>query len=108
MHHCFAPTGNFGQLIKKNYVVDNLSRAAIETIRYELVGPLCTPLDSMARGIDLPEVEVGDLLCFRNCGAYCFTASPLLFLGHDTPPELVLHQGQLTVARPRRPATAFV
>ncbi len=108
MHHCFAATGNFGQLIKKNYVVDNLSRGEAEALKYELVGPLCTPLDSMARAIQIPHAEVGDLLCFRNCGAYCYTASPLLFLGHDTPPELVRAGGEISVARASRPATDFV
>lgn len=106
MNHCFAATGNFGQLIKKNYPVQNLTATGEELLPYELVGPLCTPLDSMARGIKLPETSVGDLIAFNNTGAYSYTASPLLFLGHASPPELVLHEGQVRVGRPRRPATA--
>ena len=102
MHHCFAATGNFGQLIKKNYPVENLSRPTAAPERVELVGPLCTPLDSMARNIALPSPRTGDLLAFRHTGAYGFSASPLLFLGHETPAELIRHAGQVELARPRR------
>lgn len=107
MHHCFAATGNFGQLVKKNYLVQNLSRPDAEADAQELVGPLCTPLDSMARNIQLPRAEPGDLLCYQNTGAYCYTASPLLFLAHDTPAELVRYRGEISVARERQPASAF-
>jgi diaminopimelate decarboxylase len=102
MNHCFAATGNFGQLIKKNYVVENLSRPEAAQERTEIVGPLCTPLDAMARAAELPRPEVGDLLRFASCGAYGYTASPLLFLGHSTPAELVRVDGEVHVARPRR------
>lgn len=106
MHHCFAATGNFGQLVKKNYPVVNLSRES-EPSNCELVGPLCTPLDSMARKLPLGDVQVDDLICFNNCGAYAYTASPLLFLGHDTPVELVRSAGEVSEARPARPISDF-
>ncbi|PIE17294.1 MAG: pyridoxal-dependent decarboxylase, exosortase A system-associated [Proteobacteria bacterium] len=109
MHHCFPATGNFGQLVKKNYPIENISAdAQRERGKFELVGPLCTPLDSMARGLELPEAEPGDLICFQNSGAYSYAASPLLFLGHDTPAELVHYKGQLTLARPRRSGKSFM
>jgi diaminopimelate decarboxylase len=103
MNHCFPATGNFGQLIKKNYPVINLSRKVVpenETAQ-ELVGPLCTPLDSMARNLKLPPCEEGDLVAWVNCGAYSFSASPLLFLSHPTPIELMHYKGEISVARRR-------
>jgi diaminopimelate decarboxylase len=42
---------------------------------------------------------LGDLIGFLNSGSYGFTASPILFLGHETPRELVIINGQLIVAR---------
>ncbi|MCK5796751.1 MAG: alanine racemase [Deltaproteobacteria bacterium] len=110
MHHLFAATGNLGQLIKRNYQVKNLT--AIERRQgghdpeheecvYDLAGPLCTPLDSMARGITLPPCEAGDLLAFENTGAYGYSASPLLFLGHDSPAELIRAGDSIVVGRPR-------
>lgn len=109
MNHCFPATGNFGQLIKKNYPVVNLSRETIPSasVKQEIVGPLCTPMDSLARSIELPLCEVGDLLAFDRCGAYSFTASPLLFLSHRTPLELMVYKNELSVARPRRSPLDF-
>ncbi len=108
MNHCFPATGNFGQLIKKNYPVQNLSRdASAKTVPQELVGPLCTPIDSMARALEIPRAEVGDLLAFMHCGAYSFGASPLFFLSHDTPLELVYNQGAYAIGRSRKKAYAF-
>lgn len=116
MHHCFPATGNFGQLVKKNYPVKNLTRgesgprADLESDTnepQEVCGPLCTPMDSMARGVKIPRAEPGDLVGFFASGAYSYAASPLLFLSHDTPLELLKLENAVTVARQRMPATRF-
>jgi diaminopimelate decarboxylase len=108
MNHVFPATGNFGQLVKKNYPVRNLSRLDDpQTVSQEIVGPLCTPMDSLARDLRLPSAEPGDLIGFLNCGAYSFSASPLLFLGHHTPLELVHRRGGVEVARHRHGAGEF-
>lgn len=108
MNHCFPATGNFGQLVKKNFHVSNLSGADRDPSLHELVGPLCTPLDSMARSLELPRAEAGDMIAFHQSGAYAFTASPLLFLGHETPAEVVKLEGQLELARRRISPLEFV
>jgi len=54
-----------------------------------VVGPLCTPLDILADKMSLAEAHEGDLVVVFQSGAYGFTASPLQFLGHP-PPEQVL------------------
>ncbi len=108
MNHCFPATGNFGQLIKKNYPIENVSKeSGSMLVSQELVGPLCTPIDSMARALEVPRCDIGDLIAFRSCGAYAFSASPLLFLGHDTPLELVYYDRTYAVGRPRKKANAF-
>jgi diaminopimelate decarboxylase len=99
MNHVFPATGNFGQLVKKNYPIVNLSRDG-EPCPQEVVGPLCTPIDSLARELALPAAEVGDLMAFLHVGAYSYAASPLLFLGHPTPPELLWDGSEARVARP--------
>lgn len=58
----------------------------------DVVGPLCTPLDSLARGLALPELREGDLLAVPNVGAYGLTASLVGFLSHPPPLE-VCHAG---------------
>lgn len=94
MHHHLAASGNLGQTIRRNFpvaVLNKLDRPLVETCR--VVGPLCTPLDVMARGLSLPETEVGDLVGVFQSGAYARTSSPLGFLSHATPPEVWIEAG---------------
>lgn len=56
----------------------------------DLVGPLCTPLDFLARPTVMPKPSRGNVPEIPNVGAYGLTASLLAFLGHDTPTEIVL------------------
>src|SRR5262249_7536845 len=70
-----------------------------------VAGPLCTPLDSWARGVTVPRVGPGDLVCVPNVGAYGLSASLLAFLGHPAPLEVVVdgeeirHTSRLIVHR---------
>ena len=95
LHHHLAASGNFGQVIKRNYpvaLINKLDREPIETL--DVVGPLCTPLDVLARSIFLPEAEVGDLVGIFQSGAYARSASPLEFLSHPQPPEIWIEDGK--------------
>ncbi|MGB6835736.1 MAG: type III PLP-dependent enzyme [Candidatus Acidiferrum sp.] len=89
MHHHLSASGNLGQTIKRNYpvaVLNKLNAPAEET--FEVAGPLCTPLDVLARNASLPRTDVGDLVGVFQSGAYARSASPLGFLSHATPPEI--------------------
>jgi len=63
---------------------------AADAMTATLVGPLCTPLDTLGRDVRLPRVRPGDLLVVPNVGAYGLTASLLAFLGHAPPVEVVV------------------
>jgi diaminopimelate decarboxylase len=54
-----------------------------------IAGPLCAPFDIFARDIELPRASPGDLLVVHCSGAYGASASPLHFLGHPSPAEIV-------------------
>ncbi len=102
MNHHLAASGNLGQTIKRNYPVGLLNRLDApceETV--DVVGPLCTPLDTLARSIILPRAEIGDLLGIFQSGAYARTASPLGFLSHPAPPEIWVDAGQYQLIRRR-------
>lgn len=102
MHHHLAASGNLGQTIKRNYpvaVLNKMDLPAEETV--EVVGPLCTPLDVLARNVNLPRVAVGDLIGVFQSGAYARAASPLNFLSHATPPEVLVEDGQGRLIRHR-------
>lgn len=65
-----------------------------------LVGPLCTPGDSLAKAAKLPELASGDVVTVPNVGAYGVTASLISFLGRPTPAEVVVRGGKvLSVSR---------
>ncbi|MEO8443484.1 MAG: pyridoxal-dependent decarboxylase, exosortase A system-associated [Gammaproteobacteria bacterium] len=91
LHHHLSASGNFGQVLRKNYPVLIGNRVAdgpreLATV----VGPLCTPLDLLADNMELAEAHIGDLVVVFQSGAYGLTASPLGFLSHPPPAELLL------------------
>jgi diaminopimelate decarboxylase len=91
LHHHLAASGNFGQVIRKNYpvlIANRVGSTPRETA--SVVGPLCTPLDLLADRMDLAAAEVGDLVAVFQSGAYGYSASPRGFLSHPEPVELVL------------------
>jgi diaminopimelate decarboxylase len=102
MHHHLAASGNLGQTIKRNYpvaILNKLDRPAVGAV--EVAGPLCTPLDVLARNVELPEAEIGDLIGVFQSGAYARAASPLGFLSHATPPEVWVERGESRLIRRR-------
>ncbi len=102
MNHHLAASGNFGQIIKKNFMVKNLSNPISEIVNCNLVGPLCTTLDILGRDSAVESPRVGDIIAFLNSGSYGFTSSPLLFLGHETPTELLLEENGIRIIRSKR------
>jgi diaminopimelate decarboxylase len=91
LHHHLAASGNFGQVIRKNYpvVVGNRVRG-VEREIVSVVGPLCTPLDLLADGMEMARADVGDLIVVFQSGAYGLTASPTAFLSHPPPAEVLV------------------
>ncbi len=91
LHHHLAASGNFGQVIRKNYPLCLGNRVSGDTLeQVNIVGPLCTPLDLLGARVSLPVAEVGDLIVIFQSGAYGLTASPLGFLGHPHPAEILV------------------
>ncbi len=91
LHHHLAASGNFGQVIRKNYpvAIANKMRGTRREVA-SVVGPLCTPLDLLADRMDLAEAEPGDLVAVFQSGAYGLTASPSGFLSHPAAVEVLL------------------
>ena len=91
LHHHLAASGNFGQVIRKNYPVAIGNRmGASDVEQASVVGPLCTPLDLLADRMTLPVPDAGDLVVVFQSGAYGLTASPTRFLSHAEPAELLV------------------
>ena len=91
MHHQLAASGNFGQVVRRNFPVAIATRyGAVPEEEASIVGCLCTPLDRLADDVMLPRADVGDVVAVFLAGAYGLTASPQAFLGHPPARESVV------------------
>lgn len=91
LHHMLSASGNFGQLLRRNYPVAiavGFEAEADEEVT--ITGCLCTPLDLLADQVMVPRAEVGDLVAIFCAGAYGLTASPQAFLGQPPARELLV------------------
>jgi diaminopimelate decarboxylase len=89
LHHQLAASGNFGQVIRRNYPLVVGNRMADEQSEVvNVVGCLCTPLDLLGDKVELAAAQIGDLVVLFQAGAYGLTASPTAFLGHPVPAEV--------------------
>ena len=69
---------------------------------WNICGSLCSMNDILAKAVPLPEMAIGDTLCFHNTGAYCMTEGISLFLSRDIPEVyLIREDGQRVLARQR-------
>lgn len=102
MNHHLAASGNLGQVIKRDYPILNASRPTAGPLTDTVVvGPLCTPLDTLGRKASLPPAKAGDLVAVLQSGAYGLTASPVGFLSHPMPAEVLVEEGTPRLIRER-------
>jgi diaminopimelate decarboxylase len=102
MNHHLAASGNLGQTIKRNFPVAVANRLLEpEGDPVDIVGPLCTPLDVLARSLPAPKMQIGDLVAVLQSGAYARSASPMGFLSHAAPPEVLVADGEARLIRRR-------
>lgn len=91
MHQHLAASGNLGQVLRKNFplvVANRMQQDQDETV--SVAGPLCTPLDLLGDRVQLPRAEPGDLVAVLQSGAYGYSASPLRFLSHPEPAQMLI------------------
>lgn len=99
LHHHLAAAGTFGTALRSNFILRNLTRPGAETVRCQVAGPSCNPTDLLGIDVELPRPEHGDLIGVLKSGSYGMSASPLLFLGRQTPAELVRHNNSVILGR---------
>ncbi|MCP5244534.1 MAG: pyridoxal-dependent decarboxylase, exosortase A system-associated [Burkholderiales bacterium] len=91
LHQHLAASGNFGQVLRKNFpvvVANRVVGSKREVVN--VVGPLCTPLDILAEQMELAAAQPGDLIAVYQSGAYGFSTSPIAFLGHPPPAQILV------------------
>jgi diaminopimelate decarboxylase len=107
LNHQLAAAGTFGAALRGNFPLTNVSRPQAEPALVNICGPSCNPTDLLGIQVRVPAPAPGDLLAVSMSGSYGLTASPILFLGHDTPVELVVDRGQVIVGRRRHTLAEF-
>lgn len=91
-----AASGNFGMVIRRNYVMHRVGPSRdIPEEKQDICGPLCTSIDKLGGGVMLPRLEEGDLIAIHAAGAYGPSASPVHFISHPLPAELLVTGAQI-------------
>lgn len=107
INHHLAAAGQLGKFIRENLQIINLSRAdSGVTEQVSLVGPLCASLDIIGENVRIEKPEAGHYIAVLTSGAYAYTASPVLFLSHETPLELLIDGSQVSIIRQRHTTDA--
>jgi diaminopimelate decarboxylase len=107
LHHHLAAAGTFGAALRSNFALRNLTRPDAEMTACNIAGPSCNPTDLLGVEAQIPQPFEGDLLGVLKSGSYGLTASPILFLGRQTPVELVRVSGHVVVGRRSHVMTDF-
>jgi len=91
LHHHLAASGNFGQsVVRRPFPLTVVNRLNNPLEKVNVVGPLCTPLDTFGMQVFMPKADEGDFVAVMTSGAYGFSASPLGFLSHQYPMEVII------------------
>lgn len=95
MNHHMAACGHLGSVLHRNYRLFRIGHGSDEAQTYDLVGPLCTTLDTLGHRVTLPTLAPGDLIGVPASGAYGLSSSPIHFISHDLPRELLVDGSQV-------------
>jgi len=88
-----------GRIARSSISLIALAGGSGEPETVDVVGPLCSPLDSLGRGMPAPRLRPGDPVAIPNVGAYGLTASLIGFLGHPPPAEVAYRGGRVVAAQ---------
>ena len=79
--------------------IENISNPEGRERYYSVVGYICET-DTFASNKRISEISEGDILCFKNAGAYCFTMASN-YNSRFRPPEVLWHKGKAILIRER-------
>lgn len=101
--NCHMAAVGVDSLIKRNFPISLIKRNEKKSSikKYNISGPLCTPNDLIGKQVELENPEIGDYIIVHNSGAYGPTASPVMFLSHGFPAEVMYRDNKLLLIRER-------
>tara|TARA_R110002049_G_scaffold97317_5_gene237282 strand:+ start:2398 stop:3639 length:1242 start_codon:yes stop_codon:yes gene_type:complete len=86
-------------LYGSSHTIVNISNPKGRERYYSVVGYICET-DTFASNRRINEISEGDILCFHNAGAYCFTMASN-YNSRFRPPEVLWHNGKAILIRER-------
>ncbi|MDE3741871.1 diaminopimelate decarboxylase [Maribacter polysaccharolyticus] len=82
-----------------NHSIENISNPEGRERYYSVVGYICET-DTFGNNRRINEITEGDILCFKNAGAYCFTMASN-YNSRYRPAEVLWHKGKAILIRER-------
>ena len=79
--------------------IENISSNSDEIKNYSVVGYICET-DTFSENVKLKKTQEGDILCFKNAGAYCFSMSNN-YNSRFRPPEVLVSNNEIKLIRKR-------
>lgn len=86
-------------LYGSHHHIENISNPKGKERFYSVVGYICET-DTFASNRRIPEIKEGDLLCFRNAGAYCYSMASN-YNSRVRPAEVLWYEGKGHLIRQR-------
>ena len=88
-----------GRFVRNNFPLHVFPEGEEKTVT-TITGPLCTPLDVIGQKVEInANIAPGDYVVIENSGAYGLTYSPVFFLGHELPAEVLIDGEDVIVLR---------
>ena len=81
------------------HAIENISSNYEEIKNYSVVGYICET-DTFSENVKLKKTQEGDILCFKNAGAYCFSMSSN-YNSRFKPPEVLVSNNEIKLIRKR-------
>lgn len=106
-YNCFMAAAGMGSVIQRNFPVRRIDTGTaspppeVDASSVHLAGPLCTPGDIVARRLRLDALHEGGLIAIGCAGAYGPSASPVGFIGHGHPAEVLIIRQRAYLVRQR-------
>lgn len=102
MNHHLGAAGHLGSIIHRNYRMFKIATSDAPSDNQpqacDLYGPLCTSIDMLGRGVEFAGgLEVGDIVAICSSGAYGLSASPVHFIGHPPPGEILIQPSRAAI-----------
>lgn len=94
LNHLIRP-----MLYDAHHEIVNISKTEGRTRIYTIVGYICET-DTYGVNRKLHEVQEGDILCFKNAGAYCFSMASN-YNSRYRPAEVLVYNGEVQLIRKR-------